>query len=445
MRDLVLAHRGRAEVDSQLGRGSTFTIHLPVATRAVGDPAAVPVGAPRPAAIPVVWELRGDIDLANAGAIQHELLRTIWSTDTDLVLDMSEVGVFGSSALAIVHAADTEIRARGGRLIVRGARPEVAELLAVVGIPGGAARRARLARAPGRPGARSLTGVHRKRTERASLLRAPLRGSRRGRGGRPAHPRTERTFTMLASRTRTIRHSRQGSNAVGVRRPSLAAVVGALLLAGLMALVGLTAVPPASGAPAPVFTNKAPDGAGFNITPGDLKFILKQIKISERHVQTLTADNPCGTLVGPGALQIPERRTPWGLRTVDGSCNNLYPGQERFAAADEPFPRLTTPRFKAAEGAPAGFFGPPPAPPAPTSSSYAQKKGNVFDSRPRTVSNLIVDQTSTNPAAVSAAGFPVRTQGNDGLVAVHDRPGPERRRQRADARLAHRERAGQPG
>ena len=49
---------------------------------------------------------------------------------------MSEVGVFGSSALAIVHAADTEIRARGGRLIVRGARPEVAELLAVVGIPG---------------------------------------------------------------------------------------------------------------------------------------------------------------------------------------------------------------------------------------------------------------------------------------------------------------------
>ena len=40
----------------------------------------------------------------------------------------------------------------------------------------------------------------------------------------------------------------------------------------------------------------------------------------------------------------------------------------------------------------------------------------MFDSEPRVVSNLIVDQTSTNPAAIAAAGFPVRTQGNDGSV-----------------------------
>ena len=32
------------------------------------------------------------------------------------------------------------------------------------------------------------------------------------------------------------------------------------------------------------------------------------------------------------------------------------------------------------------------------------------------ISNLIVDQTSTNPAAVAAAGFPVRTQGDVGVV-----------------------------
>ena len=37
------------------------------------------------------------------------------------------------------------------------------------------------------------------------------------------------------------------------------------------------------------------------------------------------------------------------------------------------------------------------------------------------ISNLIVDQTSTNPAAVAAAEFPVRTQGNPGVVPVHDR------------------------
>ena len=52
---------------------------------------------------------------------------------------------------------------------------------------------------------------------------------------------------------------------------------------------------------------------------------------------------------------------------------------------------------------------------APGATSYAQKSGNVFDAQPREISNLIVDQTSTNPAAVAAAGFPVRTQGNPGL------------------------------
>src|SRR4051812_8228779 len=152
-------------------------------------------------------------------------------------------------------------------------------------------------------------------------------------------------------------------------------------------------------------------GNGFTVTPGDLAFILKQIKIAERHAATATPANPCGTLVGPGPDQIPDALTSYGLRTVDGSCNNLLPGREKFAAADVPFPRLAgSPVFRQAEGAPAGFFG--AGSPAIPSSSYAQKKGFVFDSQPRLVSNLIVDQTSTNPAAVAAAQFPVRSQGN---------------------------------
>ena len=39
------------------------------------------------------------------------------------------------------------------------------------------------------------------------------------------------------------------------------------------------------------------------------------------------------------------------------------------------------------------------------------------------ISNLIVDQTSTNPAAVAAAEFPVRTQGNPGVRSLHHGPG----------------------
>src|SRR3954452_10069641 len=156
-------------------------------------------------------------------------------------------------------------------------------------------------------------------------------------------------------------------------------------------------------------------GQGFTITPPDLRFILDQIKIAEAHVvNTTTATGPCGALLGTGANQIPSPLLPFGLRTVDGSCNNLIAGQETFGAADQPFPRLTTPVFNAAEPLPFDTDGPGPEA-AGQATSYAQTTGSVSDSEPRTVSNLIVDQTSDNPSAVSAAGSPVRTQGNFGV------------------------------
>src|SRR3954452_7141030 len=211
---------------------------------------------------------------------------------------------------------------------------------------------------------------------------------------------------------------RNGHTSVGARPMwrSPAALLAAFLMLSLMAVVGLTTKPALAG-PEPVFTNKAPDGEGFTLTPGDLKFILRQIKISERHATTATRENPCETLVGPGTNQIPDRLSSYGLRTVDGSCNNLYQDQGRafFGAADQTFPRLTKPRFVDPEGAP-GF----PVPSAP--GGYNSKKGNVVDAKPRTISNLIVDQTSTNPAAVAAAKFPVRTQGNAGVDACTTDP-----------------------
>ena len=187
----------------------------------------------------------------------------------------------------------------------------------------------------------------------------------------------------------------------------LAAGMAAVLYAGL----GLSAALPAQAAVAPV-------GQGFAVTASDLAYILKQIKIAEAHVaNTTSVTGPCGALVGTGPNQISSPLLSLGLRTVDGSCNNLQPGQDQFGAADQVFPRLAKPVFSSADVTPSGF-----GPPNPT--SYAQKKGLVFDSEPRTVSNLIVDQTSTNPAAIAAAGNPVRTQGNEGVVACTTDPSP---------------------
>jgi hypothetical protein len=123
----------------------------------------------------------------------------------------------------------------------------------------------------------------------------------------------------------------------------------------------------------------------------DLQFILDQIRISERHAD------------GDDLLDLlPNVQVPFGLRTIDGSYNNLVFGQSAFGAADHIFPRMLTPIFRTAETRPVGFFG-PTDPGTTTPTTYQQTSGNVFDSQPRVISNLIVDQTANNPAAVAAA------------------------------------------
>jgi Ca2+-binding RTX toxin-like protein len=139
----------------------------------------------------------------------------------------------------------------------------------------------------------------------------------------------------------------------------------------------------------------------------DLQFILDQIKIAEANAQ----GEDLSTL-------LPNAQVPWGLRTVDGSFNNLI--NPEYGAADEPFTRLTTPVFGTAEAPPPGF-GPPGAP----ATSYSQTSGSVFDSEPRTISNLIVDQTDNNPAAVAARNQTpnsgsIMSPGLDGIFGTAD-------------------------
>ncbi|MEP7017976.1 MAG: peroxidase family protein, partial [Actinomycetota bacterium] len=238
-------------------------------------------------------------------------------------------------------------------------------------------------------------------------------------GSFPGLP-TGRTSRAQSARSHPCQPKRGGA----LTRPTrLVAAVSALLLPVMLGLPNITA---AHAAVAPV-------GNGFTVTAGDLSFILRQIKISERHSRAFLGTDPsiaanpnpttdpnyCQSMIGTASDQIPDTLTAYGLRTVDGACNNLIAGRDKFAAADVPFPRLTTPVFKPAEPITPGF---PVGPPGPT--SYAQKlAGNVvIDSQPRTISNLIDDQTSTNPAAVAAAGFPVRTQNATGIVVCTTPP-----------------------
>ncbi|HET7351911.1 MAG TPA: hypothetical protein VFJ28_13310, partial [Marmoricola sp.] len=131
----------------------------------------------------------------------------------------------------------------------------------------------------------------------------------------------------------------------------------------------------------------APVGQGFNLNTSDIRFILKQVQIAEHHVaNTNSSTGPCGALLGDGANQIPDNGVgvtlPWGLRTVSGICNNIEADQNHFGEADKAFPRLVPKKQRAAENG----------------TTYVGS-GNVRDSQPRKISNLIVDQTATNPAA----------------------------------------------
>ena len=78
-----------------------------------------------------------------------------------------------------------------------------------------------------------------------------------------------------------------------------------------------------------------------------------------------------------------------GLRTVTGEFNNLVQGNTQFGAADTLFPRLVDPEFREADDN--------PRIPGVNLTSYAQTSGSVYDSQPRTISNLIVDQTAEQP------------------------------------------------
>src|SRR5690606_6396446 len=143
--------------------------------------------------------------------------------------------------------------------------------------------------------------------------------------------------------------------------------------------------------------NRTPQGrmVMVNIVKHDLQFILKQIKIAERHaagedLHTLVAEAGGIDPNSPASAQI--QFLPYGLRTVDGSYNNLVPGREEWGSADQQFMSLTDSHFTHGTGT---------FPYAPN-NDYGQP-GDVADSQPRLISNLIVDQTLDNPASIVAA------------------------------------------
>lgn len=143
--------------------------------------------------------------------------------------------------------------------------------------------------------------------------------------------------------------------------------------------------------------------SSFTINQADLAFILRQIKIGEASSQAYNAAPKTiqQAIMDEYGLSASDASiAPFGLRTVDGSFNSLVPGQSTFGAADTKFPRLTDPVYRN-EGDDVMQVGPVPSPGDITNNNYANP-GNVADADPRIISNLIVDMSPSNPAAIEA-------------------------------------------
>ncbi len=114
--------------------------------------------------------------------------------------------------------------------------------------------------------------------------------------------------------------------------------------------------------------------ADFNVS--DLEYILTQIKMAE-------------TGQAPDSPHL-----AFGLREVAGTNNSTVPGQAAFGSADQTFLHLGDQVFQTADVKPGTT--------TPTSYLSTGATSRVYDAAPRTISNLISDQTANNPAALAA-------------------------------------------
>jgi Ca2+-binding RTX toxin-like protein len=155
----------------------------------------------------------------------------------------------------------------------------------------------------------------------------------------------------------------------------------------------------------------------------DLQFILKQIKIAEAHASGIPLNeirvDANGVYGTEGMLAISQPHLPYGLRTVDGTYNNIIPGRELWGAADQTMPRMFDPNWRNETD---GDVFDPTGPSngvgdALTDGNYNSggetpvTGGSVVDADPRIISNLIADQSPNNPAALIAA---LRHAGHEG-------------------------------
>jgi stage II sporulation protein AA (anti-sigma F factor antagonist) len=80
---------------------------------------------------PIV-SLAGELDMFTADALEH-LLTSVGQSDTDVIVDLSDLRFMDSFGLNVFIRARTELERRGRTILLRGPAPMLARVLAVSG------------------------------------------------------------------------------------------------------------------------------------------------------------------------------------------------------------------------------------------------------------------------------------------------------------------------
>ena len=139
----------------------------------------------------------------------------------------------------------------------------------------------------------------------------------------------------------------------------------------------------------------------------DLEFILKQIKIAEAHA-AFTQGVPTGDPLISGQGSVRTQRVDPDLQSRLGSAHGRRHLQQpaarpEWGAADNPFPEPLGTQYKTimVPAGPGGALVPVSYQPGVDNDGPGTAgPSDVFDPYVRTISNLIVDQTLGNPAAI---------------------------------------------
>ena len=164
----------------------------------------------------------------------------------------------------------------------------------------------------------------------------------------------------------------------------------------------------------------APVGSGFTVTPRIWRSSSSRSRSPSTTRQRRRRPTRADTgRAGPGPDPGPTHllRPAHGRRLVQ----QPVPGRRELRGRRPAVPALDHAGVPGRRDITRAF---PVGPPGPT--SYSAEEGQRRSTRsPASISNLIVDQTSTNPAAIAAAEFPVRTQGNPGHFPCTTDPDPQ--------------------